>query len=164
MQHSPASGSDTSRLIAPTGPCPGIPPTPAGPLAIQTTLQQLALTGITPTQINQVLASPDSSKAFLTYTAANGSGLLPVYTPSATAGAAGTLSNIQLSSGAIDPISGVFSPDSSLFFVSTTGDNLIHEINTGTLKDTLTLNPQLTNSTGQAIPAQFLVSKPRPTT
>ena len=166
VQHSPSSSSDTSRLIAPTGPCPGVDPSGihAGALGIQTTLKQLALTGITPTQIDQVLASPDSSKAFITYTAANGSGLLPVYTPSATAGAAGTLSNVQLSSGAVTPISGVFSPDSSLFFISTTGDNLIHEINTDTLTDTLTLNPQLTNSNGQAVPAQFLVSKPRPTT
>ena len=165
VQHSPSSSTDTSRLIAPTGPCPNSLDGPGpGALAIQTTLQQLALTGITPTQIDQVLTSPDSSKAFITYMAANGSGLLPVYTPSATAGAAGTLANVQLSSGAVDPLAGVFSPDSSLFFVSTSGDNLIHEINTGTLTDTLTLNPQLTNSSGQAVPAQFLVSKPRPTT
>ncbi len=166
MQHSPTSGTDTSRLIAPVGPCPGadMNGTPAGALAIQTTLQQLALTGITPTQIDQVLASPDSSKAFVTYMANNASGLLPVYTPSVTLGAPGTLANVQLAAGAVAPIAGVFSPDSTLFFTSTTGDNLIHEINTGTLTDTLQLNPQLTNSAGQAVPAQFLVSKPRPTT
>ena len=161
IEHNPTS--DPSRLIAPIGPCPGIPPSPAGPLSISTTLRQLALTGITPTQIDQVLASPDSSKAFLTYTATSASGLLPLYTPSATAGAAGTLQNIQLASGALAPIAGVFSPDSSTFFVSTTGDNLIHLINTKTLQDSLQLNPLLTNTNGQAVPAQFLVSKPRPT-
>ncbi len=122
------------------------------------------MTGITPTQINQVLASPDSSKAFITYTAANGSGVLPLYTPSTVAGAAGTLSSVQLAAGALAPLAGVFSQDSANFFVSTTGDNLVHEVSTTTLTDTLQLNPQLIDSTGKAVPAQFLAVKPRPTT
>ena len=155
-------GGSTTNLVAPVGPCPGVQ-TPAGPLTIDTTLRQLALTNITPTQIDQVLASPDSSRAFITYTASAASGLLPLYTPSATPDAVGTLQNVQLAAGALAPIAGVFSPDSSSFFVSTTGDNLIHILNTTTLKDGQQLNPQLTNSTGQPVPAQFLVSKPRPT-
>ena len=161
IQHAPSG--DSSRLVAPTGACPGVS-APAGPLAIDTTLQQLALTGITPTQINQVLASPDSSKAFITYTAANGSGVLPLYTPSTVAGAAGTLSSVQLAAGALAPLAGVFSQDSANFFVSTTADNLVHEVSTTTLTDTLQLNPQLIDSTGKAVPAQFLAVKPRPTT
>jgi hypothetical protein len=156
-------GNTPTRLIAPIGPCPGVV-SAAGALPIATTLKQLALTNITPTQIDQVLASPDSSKAFITYTATTASGLLPMYTPSATTGAAGTLTNIQLAAGALAPIAGVFSPDSTQFFVSTTGDNLIHEIDAGTSADTLELNPLLTDSNGGAVPAQFLVSKPRPTT
>ena len=159
-----SSTSNTStRVIAPAGPCPGVVST-AGALPIATTLKQLALTNITPTQIDQVLASPDSSKAFITYTATAASGLLPMYTPSATAGATGTLANIQLAAGALAPIAGVFSPDSTQFFVSTTGDNLIHEVDTGTSADTLELNPLLIDSNGGPVPAQFLVSKPRPTT
>ena len=161
IEHAPTT--DASRLIAPIGPCPGIS-TPAGPLAIDTTLQQLALTGITPTQIDQVLSSPDSSKAFITYTATNGSGLLPVYTPSTIAGTIGTLSNVQLAAGALAPLAGVFTQDSANFFVSTTGDNMIHEVNAKTLTDALRLNPELTNSAGQPVPAQFLATKPRPTT
>ena len=170
VEHNATGGA--AGLIAPIGSCPGgnppptvgnAPPNPAGALSISTTLQQLALTGITPTQIDQVLASPDSSRAFITYTAASASGLLPLYTPSATAGAIGTLQNVQLAAGALAPIAGVFSPDSSSFFVSTTGDNLIHNVNATTLKDGQPLNPQLTNSTGQTVPAQFLVAKPRPT-
>ncbi len=162
IEHSPTT--DASRLIAPIGPCPGVIPADAGALTINTTLRQLALTGITPTQIDQVLASPDSSKAFITYTAAAATGLLPLYTPATTAGGTGTLQNIQLSTGAQDPIAGVFSPDASTFFVSTTGDDLVHVISTSTLGETERLNPQLTNSTGQQVPAQFIVTKPRPTT
>ena len=161
VMHGPTT--DTSQLIAPVGACPGLGSAP-GALGIQTTLRQLALTGITPTQIDQVLTSPDSSRAFITYTAATSSGLLPFYTPSATPGTAGTLSNIQLAAGALDPLAGVFSNDSARFFVSTSGDNLIHIINTGTLTDIQQLNPQLLSAaTGQIIPARFIVTKARPT-
>jgi len=157
------SATDASRLIAPIGACPGLGSAP-GALSIQTTLRQLALTGITPTQIDQVLTSPDSSRAFITYTAAAGSGLLPLYTPSATPGVAGTLSNLQLAAGAMNPLAGIFSNDSARFFVSTSGDNLIHIINTGTLTDVQQLNPQLLSATtGQLIPARFIVTRARPT-
>ncbi len=160
--HSPSG--DASQLVAPIGPCPGVIAGTAGPLQIQTTLQQLAYTGITPTQIDQVLSSPDSSKAFVTYQAAAASGILPLYTPSATAGTPGALTNVQLTAGAQAPIAGVFSPDASLFFASTTGDNLIHIVNTATDKDQQQLNPQLTTTNGQAVPAQFLQTRARPTT
>ncbi len=152
-------GGGTGGLIAPVGPCPGVLPGTAGALAIQTTLRQIALTGITPTQIDQVLASPDSSKAFITYTANTASGLLPVYTPTT-----GQVSNVQLTAGALAPVAGAFSPDAASFFVSTTGDNLIHVLNSSTLKDTQQLNPQLTDGNGAAVPAQFIVTKGRPTT
>ena len=49
------------------------------------------------------------------------SGLLPAYKPSTSFGTAGTLSNVQLSTGAQAPISGAFSPDDSTFFVGTSG-------------------------------------------
>ena len=159
--HNPTS--DNSQLVAPIGPCPGIGSS-AGPLQIQTTLRQLAFTGITPTQIDQVLASPDSSKAFVTYMATGATGILPLYTPSAAAGTPGSLSYVQLAAGAQAPLAGVFSPDASLFFASTTGDNLIHIVNTSTNKDQQQLNPQLTNTNGQAVPAQFLQTRARPTT
>ena len=154
IEHSAAGGQ-----IAPSGPCPGVLDGTAGALGIQTTLRQIALTGITPTQIDQVLAAPDSSKAFVTYTATTASGLLPLYTPST-----GAVSNVQLAAGAVAPIAGAFSADAANFFVSTTGDNLIHVVNTSTLKDTEQLNPQLTGSNGAVVPAQFIVTKGRPTT
>ena len=151
--------SSTGGLIAPVGPCPGVLPGTAGALGIETTLRQIALTGITPAQIDQVLASPDSSKAFITYTAGAATGLLPVYTP-----ATGLVSKVQLAAGALAPIAGAFSPDAASFFVSTTGDNLIHVVNSSTLKDGQSLNPQLTDSNGAVVPAQFIVTKGRPTT
>jgi hypothetical protein len=151
-------------LVAPLGPCPGVLAGTAGALPVQTTLRQLALSGITPTQIDQVLTSPDSSRAFVTYMAGAASGLLPMYIPSSVAGGTGTLTNLQLAAGAESPIAGVFSADSTTFFVSTTGDNLIHEIDTATGQDKLQLNPQLSDpSTGKAVPAQFLATKAKAT-
>ena len=50
------------------------------------------------------------------------------------------------------------------FFASTSGDNLVHMVNTSTLTDTQTINPNLTNGKGVAVPAQFLAVKSRPTT
>jgi trimeric autotransporter adhesin len=153
-------------LTVPTGPCP---PITGDPLAFSTTaspttLNIVPITGITPAEIDQVVASPDSSVAFVLYNATAGTGLLPAYTPSATAGTAGTLTNVQLSGTAASPVAGIFSPDDTLFFVSTSGDNLIHYISPSTLTDTLTINPGLTNAAGQPVPAQMLAVKPRPTT
>ncbi len=160
VEHGPVG--DTTRFVAPIGACPGVT-APAGPLAIQTTLRQLALTGISPTQIDQVLSSPDSSRAFITYTAAGASGLLPLYLPSSNLGGTGTLQNVQLASGAQAPIAGAWSPDATLFFASTTGDNLIHIVNAANSTDQQQLNPQLTDSTGRTVPAQFIQTRARPT-
>jgi hypothetical protein len=116
------------------------------------------------TEIDQVVSSPDSSLAFVTYNAAAGTGVLPYYQPSATAGLFGTLGTVQLTSGAQAPLAGIFSPDGTIFFTSTSGDNLVHMINTTTLTDTQTINPKLTNGSGTPIPAQFLAVKSRTTT
>jgi hypothetical protein len=78
------------------------------------------------------------------------------------------------------PVTGAFSPDNTLFFVSTSGDNQIHYINTSTLKDTQQISPNLpactpgsdpdcvfTNATVPAsgiVPATVITVKPRPTT
>jgi hypothetical protein len=154
-------------ITVPTGPCypPGNPnPLSEAPLSFSTTLNQAPFTGITPTEIDQVVASPDSSVAFVLYNAAAATGLLPAYQPSATAGQPGTLTNVQLSGTAQAPLAGIFSPDETIFFVSTSGDNLIHYVSPTTLTDTQTINPGLTSPTGQPVPVQMLAVKPRPTT
>ena len=123
---------------------------------------------VTASEIDQVVSSPYSNIAFITYQSSSGAGLLPYYMPG-TAGASGqfpfgSLGTMQLSSGAVAPVAGAFAPDGSIFFTSTSGDNLIHLVDATTLTDTGTINPNLLNSAGTTVPAQFLAIKSRPTT
>jgi len=98
----------------------------------------------------------------VTYNSASATGLLPAY--QIPASGVGTLSNVQLSGGAKAPISGIFSPDETLFFVGTTGDNLVHFVDPATLTDTQTIKPNLTDANGNPVPVQMLAVKPRATT
>ncbi len=159
------TASDANQDLVPSGTCPAV--NSANPLQLSTNVNQLALANITPAQINQVIAAANSAQVFFTYTASAttpATGLLPLYVPSQTAGAVGALSYVQLAGGAQAPLAGVFSPDIASFFVSTSGDNLIHQLSTGTLTDTQTLNPLLRDANNAPVPAQFLVVKPRATT
>ena len=83
---------------------------------------------VTATAVNQVVVSPASNLAFVTYTGTASGATLPYYVP-ATSGA-GTVNYLKLTGGAsiTAPVAGAFSPDNTLFFVSTTGDNKIHYI------------------------------------
>jgi hypothetical protein len=165
---SPAQIADISVKI-PTGACPSTNQglklqqgsgSNAGDYSINTT----ALTGITPSEITEVVGSPDATMSFVTYTAAGATGLLPAYKPSTTFGVAGTVTNVQLSTGAQAPISGVFSPDDSTFFVGTSGDNLLHIVDVPTLTDTQTIDPKLVTPSGTPVPVQFIALQPRATT
>jgi hypothetical protein len=91
------------------------------------------------TAVNQVIASPESNLAFITYTAdeTNTTAQLPYYLPSSSATSispeAGTVGYVPLTTqkggtppGA--PLAGAFTPDDQYFFVSTAGDNMIHYI------------------------------------
>ena len=127
----------------------------------------LAAYGIT--NINEVVAATNSLEAFVTYgsnatTPPAGGALLPVYKPSTTAGALGTLSSVTLTGKAMAPVAGIFSPDNTLFFAGTSGDNQLHVIDTTTLLDTKQINPKLTDINGNPLPPVFLAVKPRPTT
>ncbi len=127
----------------------------------------LAAYGIT--NINQVVAATNSQEAFVTYSSAAtappaGGALLPVYKPSTTAGAPGTLGSVKLAGNALAPVAGIFSPDNTIFFAGTTGDDLLHLIDTTTLLDTQQINPKLTDINGNPLPPVFLAVKPRPTT
>ena len=133
------------------------------------TVNQVSLANYGITNINEVVAATNSLEAYVTYSSAAttppaGGALLPVYQPSSTAGAVGTLSSVTLSGNAIAPVAGIFSPDNTLFFAGTTGDNLLHVINTTTLTDTQQINPGLTDINGNPMPPVFLAVKPRPTT
>ncbi|MGA8163173.1 MAG: hypothetical protein WCB76_20360 [Acidobacteriaceae bacterium] len=157
---------------------PGVPvnacPAYSGPPLTLNTTPNTGTLAVAPAEIDQVLASPDSSVAFVTYQGlASGStptGLLPYYNPSATAGSFGTLGTpIQLSTisnyaAPQSPLAGVFSPDGSIFFVSTSGDNLVHMVDTTSLTDTGTIDPKLVDGSGNPVPPNFLAVQSRSTT
>jgi hypothetical protein len=165
----PATGS---------GACPTTPVTANGTVTNKSIGLQIPNTGNTPfplsipglnpavLNIDQVVASPNSSIAFVTYfvpgnTPPAGGAQLPVYKiPQGST--AGALSNVALTgSSVVAPLAGIFSPDYQTFFVSTTGDNLVHLISTATLTDIQQLNPKLPDVNGNPTPVQLLAVKPR---
>jgi trimeric autotransporter adhesin len=107
------------------------------PLVLGTTLTEAQVTAIA-AQVNQVVPSPASNLAFITYTGSTPGASLPYYMPG-SGGAAGTQGYVTLSESGCPttnpasscitaPVAGAFSPDNKLFFVSTAGDNMIHYI------------------------------------
>jgi hypothetical protein len=101
------------------------------PLVLQTTLTQPPAITATAAAINQVVPSPASNLAFITYTPPTtnpATGVsLPFYVPGS-----GVLSSVtfkgSLATSITAPLTGAFTPDNTLFFVSTAGDNMIHYI------------------------------------
>jgi len=147
-------------------------------LTLSHTLNQLPVSGVNATQLNQVVASPASNLAFITYNGTTAGAPLPYYVPGAN-GAAGTLSSISLVGNAsiTAPLTGTFSPDDKLFFVSTAGDNQIHFIDVSTLTDVKRISPNLpacvpgsdpdcknTSPAVSIVPATVIAVKPRTTT
>lgn len=159
------------------------------PLVITHTLAQAPL-NVNATTVNQVVTSPGAvvqgsavapySLSFVTYNGTTNGATLPYYKQvTGSTSAIGTVGYVTLSgSSAITaPIAGAFSPDNSLFFVSTAGDNQIHYIDTTTLKDTQQISPNLpacapgsdpdcsnTTTTTSTVPATAIAVKPRSTT
>jgi len=150
------------------------------PLLLTHTLNQVGVSGINATALNQIVASPASNLAFITYDGTTPGGKLPYYVPT-TNGAAGTLNYLTLTGGnaVTAPIAGAFSLDDQLFFVSTAGDDLIHFVNTSTFQDTQQINPGLPSCTpgtdpdcvynntpppaSGVVPATVILVKPRST-
>ena len=141
------------------------------------------------TVVNQVLTSPSSALAFLTYTN-NGTttgATLPYYVPGKTTPAISYLP-LSGSSSITAPLAGAFSPDNTLFFVSTAGDNKVHYISVPLVTsspataDTQQITPGLPACTtvanggvdpgcaytgtsgGATVPATVIYVKPRATT
>jgi hypothetical protein len=151
-------------------------------LTLTHTLNQVQLRKVSATAVNQVVTSPASNLAFVTYSGTTPGALLPYYKP-VTSGAAGAVDYVTLMNGssasttATAPLVGAFSPDDSLFFVSTAGDNMIHYIDVPTLKDTQQISPNLPGCTAGGtdsgctrsttttyVPATAIAVKPRTTT
>ncbi len=174
-------------------------------------LQPLLLSSSTPAQsqvavdatsVNAVVTSPaavttgtnasSSSLSFITYNYTGSStpstpATLPYYTqvagPSSSFGQLGYITFGGSSASSITaPVAGAFSPDNTQFFVSTSGDNLVHYIDTTTLTDKQQINVKLPacavgsdpgcmfdNSTNPVptsgiVPATAIAVKPRSTT
>ncbi len=141
------------------------------------------VTGATPTTVS---ATSAEGIAFLTYSASSttGGAQLPYYLPSAGTSGAVTFTG---SSAVTAPLVGAFSPDNTIFFVSTAGDNKIHYISipttvnaTTTPTDTQQISPNLPSCTpvasggndagctysgaGTVVPATAIAVKPRSAT
>ena len=142
--------------------------------------------------VNQVVTSPaavtggtttaGSSLSFITYNGTTAGATLPYYIQAAgPASGFGTIGYVNFAGSTAPtitaPVAGAFSPDNTLFFVSTSGDNLIHYINTTTLTDTQQINPNLpacapgsdpdclnTTPVSGPVPATAIAVKPRSTT
>ncbi|HUX45892.1 MAG TPA: hypothetical protein VMV57_14180 [Terracidiphilus sp.] len=148
-------------ITIPVGACPAADSSGnLSPLTIPHTLNQLPV-AVNATSLNQVVVSPASNLAFLTYSGSTTGAQLPYYIPGPN-GSAGTLGYIPLTgaSAITAPIVGAFSPDDKIFFVSTQGDDLVHYINVQTLTDTKQINPNLPACTPGADPGCTLISPP----
>jgi hypothetical protein len=124
--------------------------------------------GVALNSFEQVLPSPASNLAFVTYSAQTGStgtANLPYYTP-ATGSTAGPVNYVTLTGAPTAPVAGAFSLDDTLFFVSTSGDNKVHYINlTGAAPvDSQQITPGLVDLNGNPLPATAIAVKPRSTT
>jgi hypothetical protein len=180
------SETSASGAVTPI-PCPETGGT-MNPLVLSHTVAEVPITGVNATSINQVLPSPQSKLAFITYNGDTTGAALPYYIPG-TGGAAGTVGSVTLtgSSAITAPVAGAFAPDDSLFFVSTAGDNMVHYISipsavnsTNLPKDTQQISPNLPACTpvsaggsdagcnytgsGTVVPATVITVKPRSTT
>jgi hypothetical protein len=164
---------------------------PLQPLLLSHTANSTSV-AVSATAVNQVVTSPAAvttgtaasaqSLSFITYNGTTAGATLPYYQQ--TAGASSSLGKLGYvsfagsnASAITAPIAGAFSADNTLFFVSTSGDNQVHYINTTTLQDTQQITPNLPACTpvsaggndagctytgsGTIVPASVITVKPR---
>jgi trimeric autotransporter adhesin len=174
--------------VSQTAPGPG---NPLKPLLLSSTAIQ-GQVNVNASSVNQIVTSPaavtsgtsasGNSLSFVLYTGSTPGATLPFYTqvagPSSSFGHLGYITFAGSTASSITaPVAGIFSPDNTLFFVSTSGDNLIHYINTTTLTDTQQINLNLpacapgsdpgcqnTTPNSGSVPATAIAVKPRATT
>jgi len=173
----------------PTGDCPAPVNGVLQPLTIASTPLQTTLNAnansvnavvTSPAAVSQGVNTAGSSLSFVLYNGTTAGATLPYYSQTtAQTSALGTVGYINLagSSAITAPIAGAFSPDNTLFFVSTSGDNKVHYIDTTTLTDTKQISPNLpactpgsdpgckiTAPAPAVVPATAIWVKPRATT
>jgi len=145
----------------------GVDPSAAAtqcPIASDNTMSGLTLThtlvqtpvDIQATSLNKIVTSPSAvssgtsvaatSLSFLTYYGDTTDATLPYYKQATSATSSlGTVGYVTFTGAdAITaPVAGAFSTDGTTFYVSTSGDNLVHFINTTTMTDTQQTTPAL---------------------
>jgi hypothetical protein len=160
------------------------------PLPLTTTVLHTPTVTANAAAVNQVVPSPNSTLAFVTYapptTGATAPAQLPYYLPGTGAVDYVTLGGSAASS-ITAPLFGAFTPDDSYFFVGTAGDNLVHYISIPQTVTTATpptdsqqIAPNLPacvpvsaggndigctySGTGSVVPVTAIAVKPRSTT
>jgi hypothetical protein len=162
----PTNAPPPAGETVPSGACPTDPTTKQNiPLTITNSNNYpQSLAAYNPSLIHQVVTSPNSSLAVVTYESASatpGTAQLPVYTIPAP-GTQGALTGVKLTGAqATTPVAAIFSPDYADIFVSTAGDSNMHIVSTSTLTDTEQFTSNLPDGNGGITPAQFLAVKPR---
>lgn len=149
---------------------------------VNATLPITVQSAVADTAVTQIVTSPQSDLAFLTYSNSGTTtgATLPYYVPGS-----GQVKYLTLTGAAAitAPVAGAFTPDDKLFFVSTTGDNKIHSISVPLIStdpahaDTQQISPNLPACTPvtdlgctltapmtDPVPATVIVIKPRSTT
>ena len=138
----------------------------AGGPGVTVTAVNQVVTGAAPTTASVTTAAPIAPIAFITYTTPSTStatAQLPYYlpAPSDAEGSAGyVIFNYPMgvASTATAPLAGAFSPDNSIFFVSTAGDNEIHFISIPANVNNSTAPPTDTQQISPDLPACTPVS------
>lgn len=147
-------------VTIPTGACPAQTPgtssSQLNPLVFQhpgTPYTQSSF-NVNATALHSIVASPVSNLAFILYTGSSANASLPYYVP-ASKGAAAKVGSVTLTGNSLitAPVAGAFTSDNSIFFVSTAGDNMIHNISipanplTTAPTDTQQISPNLPSCT-----------------
>ncbi|HWE87402.1 MAG TPA: hypothetical protein VG267_20820 [Terracidiphilus sp.] len=141
-----------------------------------------SVTGIetSPAAVRSGTAVASTSLSFITYNSTTAGAPLPYYQqttgPTSSLGTVGYIPLVG-ASAITAPVAGAFSPDGTLFFVSTAGDNMIHYIDTTKLQDVKQISPNLpacapgsdpgctiTAPAPTVVPATVIETKPRATT
>jgi hypothetical protein len=130
-------------VTSPTGPAtPATCPVSAAgallPLTLTHTVSTVSVSNVAAATVNDVVAAPNSNVAFVTYSGSTPGAQLPYYVPGS--GAVNYLT-LNGSAAVTAPLAGAFSPDNTYFFVSTSGDNLIHYISVADVIGNLTAPP-----------------------
>jgi len=129
----PEATAGTTQTLAPLTTSPVVNGTVNLTGVTNATSVNQVVTGAAPTTASVTTAAPIAFITYNTPSTATAAAQLPFYFPQATTGTVGpvgyvTFADATSATPPTAPLAGVFSPDNSIFFVSTAGDDEIHFI------------------------------------